>query len=321
LDDPDWDASDWDSDYSIKYFPTVRPNAPKYLFSGSRDFAKRHGNGTKAEFKLEAAAIKSFNRKLRVFYAWPVVILGSDPSHSIWLFLVQTGADDSMLPKEGETCLLKIPRATRDGVKIESGEDGKKFAIDTTFDSNPASRVDNPCSEWGIKDDFWQRTMAFEVTLPTKKDPTKEYPTQEVPFKPIIDAETAEKGFKRIPKPKGSDLKVAFELRLSFSTSAAELNALDKFEKAMETQPSSLSSEMRRRRLAFEYLMRFQPESYTSLFDTYPHLRTPFLSPEKAPKELVRMLRDMNQHQKEAYEGLSRIPNRVCFVPGGPGAG
>ena len=124
-------------DDSVDDIPAVRPNPPKYLFTDPGDFAKRHGDGTHAEFKLETAAIKSYNRKLRVFYAWPIVILGQDRCNNNWLFLVQTGADDSMLPKEGETCLLKFPLPD---IKYESNSDGgKKFHRKSRFVSRVAN--------------------------------------------------------------------------------------------------------------------------------------------------------------------------------------
>lgn len=255
--------------------------------------------------------IKSFNRKLRVFYAWPIIILGDDGFNNSWLFLVQPGADDSMLPKEGETCLMKFPSSE---ITYRSSEDdGKKFSRQTRFVSKQAYRVDNPCSQWAVKDDYWERAMAFEVAIPIRAVS---------PFKPIIKPETAEKGFTRIPRPKEFELKVAFELRLSYSTIGAELNALGKFKEALNTSPSQLSSELRYRRPAFEYLLRFQPQTHRSLFQAFPHLEDPFTRPGSVPTALMDMFKTMNAQQTAAYkDGLRRIPDRVCFVPGGPGAG
>jgi hypothetical protein len=308
--DADWDADDWDSDVSVDDIPAVHPNPPKYLFDSSSDFASRHGNGTEAEFKLEKSAIKIFNRKLRVFYAWPIIILGNDGVSSNWLFLVQTGVDDVMLPKEGETCWMKFPWPK---VIYEPKEDqGKRFHRSCRFVLKQAYRVDNPCSQWGVKDDYWERAMAFEVTLPTKT----------TPFKPIIEPRVAEKGFEDIPRPKDFERHVAFELRVSYSTNGAELSALDRFKEALEATPSQLSSEMIRRRSAFKYLMKFQPQAHFSLFKAFPHLEDPFLRPARVPKELMNMLKGMNSQQEAAFkDGLRRIPDRICFVPGGPGAG
>ncbi|POS70459.1 hypothetical protein DHEL01_v211152 [Diaporthe helianthi] len=311
-DDSDWDARDWDSDYSVDEIPAVRPNAPKYLFTSPREFANRHGRGTEAEFQLEKALIKSFNRKLRVFYAWPIIILGKDGAQSNWLFFVQLGADDSMLPKEGDTCLLKIPSGNITYEETKDGEGGKRFHRNTKFLHKQALRVDNPCSLWGIKDEFWARAMAFEVTLPN--------PTRNSPVKPIIDAETAEKGFNTIPRPKGFERQVTFELRLSSSTHLAELGALEEFKEATKRLSTQLSSEMKYRRLPFKYLMNFTPQNYISLFDAFPHLMNPLRRPQTVPKELVKMFEGMDAHQKAAYAGLDRIPNRICFVPGGSAA-
>ncbi|KAG6358386.1 hypothetical protein INS49_014270 [Diaporthe citri] len=309
-DDEHWGA-DWDSDVSMDDIPAVHPNDPVYLFDNPSSFANRHGNGTRAEFNFERVAINSFNKKLRVFYAWPIIILGHDGINDNWLFFVQTGADDSMLPKEGENCIMKLPWAD---IRYEKeSKDGKKFHTETRFISKQACRVENPCSRWRIKDDYWERTMAFEVAIPSNRL---------LPFKAIINPEDAEKGFSRIPRPKSSELHVAFELRLSCSTSGAELNALDKFKEALGTSPSKLSPEMAYRRPAFRFLLQFHPQSYLSLFRVFPHLADPFQRPGKVPKELMKMLGAMNPQQKAAYkDGLSKIPDRVCFVAGGPGAG
>lgn len=255
--------------------------------------------------------IKSFNRKLHVFYAWPIVILGDDGFNNNWLFLVQNGPDDSMLPKEGETCLMKFPLS--DIIYRANEDEGKKFHGQTRFVSKQAYRVDNPCSQWAVKDDYWERAMAFEVAIPIRA---------KSPFEPIIGPETAEKGFTRIPRSKESELKVAFELRLSYSTIGAEMNALGKFKETLNTAPSRLSSELRYRRPAFEYLMRFQPQDHRSLFQAFPHLEDPFIRPQSVSTELMNMFKTMNPQQTAAYkDGLRQIPDRVCFVPGGPGAG
>lgn len=302
---------DWDSDVSVDDIDPVCPNPPQYLFDSPSSFANRHGNGTRAEFILEKAEINSFNRKLRVFYAWPIIILGKDGMNNNWLFFVQTGAGDSMLPKEGDNCMMKFPW-TDVKYKPES-KDGKTFHSQTKFMSKEACRVDNPCSQWGVKDDYWERAMAFEVAIRSDI---------RLPFKAIIGPETAEKGFSRIPRPKTSEIHVAFELRVSYSTSGAELNALAKFREALWTDRSELSPEMAYRRPAFRFLMKFQAQSYSSLFRVFPHLANPFRRPERVQKELMNMLGAMNTQQKAAYkDGLLNIPDRVCFVAGGPGAG
>lgn len=310
-DDEHWDADDWDSDAEIDNIPAVRPNAPKYLFDSSRSFANRHRNGTLAESKLEKAGINGFNEKLRVFYAWPIMILGKDGINNNWLFLVQTGADDSMLPKEGDNCMIMFPKGQVH--YLPENKAGKRFHGQTDFIRKEACRVDNPCSQWGVKDDYWERTMAFEVAIPSNIN---------VPFKPIIGPKAAEKEFSNIPRQKSSEITVAFELRVSNSTTSAEINALDKFEEVLLTSPSKLSPEMAYRRPAFRFMLNFQPQSYSSLFRVFPHLEDPFQRPERVPRKLMKMLEAMNPQQTAAYQnGLSRIPDRVCFVSGGPGAG
>ncbi|KAJ0116674.1 hypothetical protein J7T55_009824 [Diaporthe amygdali] len=305
-----WSDGDRYSDISISDLPEVRPHPPRYLFNNAAEFAERHGNGTQTEFVWEKAGIKSFNKKLQVFYAWPIVILHDDGLNRDILFLVQTGPDDSMLPKEGENCTMKFPRP-----KYSYNEDDgpKKFSRNTRFLCRPASRVDNPCSFWGVKDDYWERCMAFEVTVATKTS---------LPCETIISPKIADQDFSRIPRPKSLEVPITFELRVSNSTKDAELNALNKFVETLGPNTANFSPAMNYRRAAFRFLLDFRPTSHSSLFRTFPHLADPFRRPDAVPKELMRMLEAMNTQQKAAYKnGLSEIPNRICFVAGGPGAG
>lgn len=164
-DDEHWNADKWGSYVDIDDIPAVDPNPPKYLFDNPNSFAIRHRNGTLAESKLEKAGIKGFNERLRVFYAWPIMILGQDGINNNWLFLVQAGADDSMLPKEGNNCMIMLPKSPIN--YLPENKAGKRFHGQTEFVRKEACRVNNPCSQLGVKDDYWERTMAFEVAIPS----------------------------------------------------------------------------------------------------------------------------------------------------------
>lgn len=133
--------------------------------------------------------------------------------------------------------------------------------------------------------------MVFEVALPAL--------TKDSKLKPIIDAETADKGFTRIPRLKSFEMEVAFELRLSLSTYLAELGALEKFREAIKRDSTHLSAEMKYRKPAFEYLLNFKPQVHISLFEIFPHLLELFRIPHTVPhvsQELRKMFDGMDKH-------------------------
>lgn len=64
------------------------------------------------------------------------------------------------------------------------------------------------------------------------------------------------------------------------------------------------------------------PKGMRSLFDRFPCMRDPISNTEAVPSKLVETFRNLNAQQLEAYENLlSKIPDGVCILPGGPGAG
>lgn len=292
---------------SVDRLPNVKPLPPLSRFESVKRFEKRHGIGTRKEFALEWSQHNEFNT-MQIYYAWAILMLNDERNSRDWLFLVQPGRNDKMLPKEGERCYIKIPRGGMSWTQEEGAP--KLFSSSTEMVQFEAIRIGNPCLGWGIREGYWQRCMAFEVNI-LKSEPH--------PFKVIIDSKTAEKGLSEIPRPKTHELYVAFELRLSTSTRDAELMALDEFVRVLSADKSSAT---RHRRTAFEFLLAFEATTYSSLYRTFPHLADPISAPHKVTQGLRSMFEKLNSQQIDAFKhGLSRIPNNVCFVAGGPGAG
>ncbi|KAH8767472.1 P-loop containing nucleoside triphosphate hydrolase protein, partial [Diaporthe sp. PMI_573] len=283
---------------------------PLFRFDTVNRFAKRHGIATLKEFVFEWSQHNDFNT-MQVYYAWPILMLSDERNSSDWLFLVQPGRNDKMLPKEGERCQMKIPIPTYEWTQMEGAP--KQFSSGTKFVQVQAIRIGNPCSGWGIKDHYWQRCMAFEVTI-LKSEPH--------PFTVILGPEVVGKGFSEIPRPGALELYVAFELRLSRSTRNAELQALDEFVSILKASKAGQSSLELHRRAACEFLLAFEATSSSSLYKTFPHLADPIIAPQKVSPGLRAMFSALNSQQINAFKyGLSKIPNNICFVAGGPGAG
>lgn len=247
------------------------------------------------EFEYESLAVRTFNRAYHKFKAWPIMILRDrlileGHSGADVLFFVEPSGHDAMLPREDEVCAIDIPKF---GMKL-------------------ATRRENPCSLWKVRQDFWEKCLVFEVTLPYEDEKKKQFTT----LTPLFLEPSSISKDEFIPNPApGSYKSVVFLLRLSTSTRDAELDALDSLKKAGEQQLAQ--------RRAFEYTMTFKsPKTFKSLFHIFPHMRDPILKPRAVPPKLVERFQTLNAMQMSAYKYLlAKIPDGICILPGGPGAG
>lgn len=299
-----WEGESDESGDSDKRLPLVfTPVAPVYTFGNVEMFARRHHSGTLQEFKYESLTVRRFNRDAHGFKAWPMMVLrdtvplpGDKGSGADLLFFVEPCKGDAMLPKEDEVCGMDIPR----------------------FGLRQATKRENPCPSWRIWHEFWRRCLVFEVTLPYERQKPKGFTS----ISPLLEGPHSIQSNMAMPGPSPEACTVvSFQLRLSTSTRDAELNALHFLMKsrASETKNAALCNRIR----AFEYTMRFRnPTKATLLFGPFPHMRDPILKPKDMPPKLVERFQKMNSNQIGAYKTLlSYIPDRVCVLPGGPGAG
>lgn len=153
--------------------------------------------------------------------------------------------------------------------------------------------------------------MAFEVCIPTGNFTW---------LHPSLVEEDFKEGLYEIPRLEGSKFGASFRLRVSSSTRDAEINALEKLVDASKAKTEG----MERQTAAFSYLLDFQDSSHVSLFDLFPQLPKDPHNPAgpALPPKLIERLRKFDSNQVVAWtSGLQRCHNRVCFVPGGPGAG
>jgi hypothetical protein len=214
------------------------------------------------------------------------------------LFFVESGRNDALLPKEDDVCVMNLPG----------------------YGQRLATRRENPCSSWKVRHDFWEHCLVFEVTLPYDK---YLYMDEGVMgFSSIDPYFTGPRSVKnkQMPRPQSIPFKeVTFQLRLSTSTRDAELDALSTLMSARESKRDGWYDQVK----AFEYVMTFKgPTRNRSLFQIFPHMRDPILKPEAVPPKLVERFQKLNAKQMDAYKYLlNKIPEGVCILPGGPGAG
>lgn len=193
-----------------------------------------------------------------------------------------------MLPKEGEPCSIVVPG----------------------FGKSSATRVDNPCSLWHVKDEILEKCLAFEIYLENKGKIIKAFP----------DLRLRQRNMTIPPTPELQSLQVSIELRASTSTRDAELNSLYTLERGRQGDRAELSQ---RQIEAYKYFVFLgSPTAYMRLFDRFPHMLDPVMKPETTSPRLVELFQSLNIQQKLAFNDLlSKIKNGICIVHGCPGAG
>lgn len=120
----------------------VEAVAPLYSFTTWDQFRERQEIGTWKEFMLEKQSIDVFNEEEYSFKAWPIVYISQLNNSAMLLFFLEPSSHDAMLPREGEACDIVVPK----------------------FGKSPATRVDNPCSLWRIRDDALEKCLALEIS-------------------------------------------------------------------------------------------------------------------------------------------------------------
>lgn len=249
----------------------------------------RHRDGVNVEFEFEKREVQRFNAAMFRFKAYPLIAMRhGDDSKDILLF-VEPKDHDSMLPKEDERCKIDIP-----GVGI----------LDAT-------RKENPCTSWGVRNHYWDRHLVFEITLPSRSR------NSVIPF--FSGPEVITSGTEMPQENQVRYKNVAFELRLSYSTMLAEIAALQDMERAVTENQAAMQAKSD----AMKYILDFRsPTNFVNLFTVFPHMMSPDTLPRHVSPELAQNMRALNTHQQTAYRSLlSNLPARIGILPGGPGAG
>lgn len=261
---------------------------PLFSFPSLTEYTGRHKIGTRKEFLLDKESIDKFNRRNIEFHARPIFYIRQMRDSAVLLFFVEPSDYDSMLPKEGESCDIFLNR----------------------FGKALATRVDNPCSLWHIRDDVWEKCLAFEIHLEEKAKIIKAFPKLTLPEPKVCIP----------PASELQRLQVSFKLRVSTSTMDAELSALRMLDEGRK-EPSTGCSQWQID--AYKYFVDLRsPRRYMRLFRRFPHMKDPILKPDTTLPRLVELFETLNEEQRSAFVSLlGEIPHGICVVHGCPGAG
>jgi regulator of nonsense transcripts 1 len=109
-------------------------------------------------------------------------------------------------------------------------------------------------------------------------------------------------------------IKVQLQLEASKATMLAELGALDKLTNGRVSKAE---------KTAFSYIMKFgNPTQLSDLTASFPQLADLDDIPDDTLRAAMKEITDgFDEDQKQALASLSALPDRICFVPGGPGSG
>ncbi|KAK1986150.1 nonsense-mediated mRNA decay protein 1 [Colletotrichum cereale] len=279
-----------------------------HSFQSKQEFARVHGDGTKAEMANEAFAIDQFNKTTCVRYAWviapipgPYSLISSD-LQTKWIVLVELPRKpERCFPEEGNRC------------KIAFLHDFAFDSITQEQDMLAAERVQNPYEDMpGIHP--YSCYAVFTVTTEYLAHPiTKERfePLSSIKIAPSIDTNSP-------PTPLTLYNAVECKIRVDSNpaTYEAELSAL-----SILTQPKKESNALPATTIGtFEYLLDFrkEPSFRVNLFEKIPHMNNPGKHPNNFLKTVYSGL---NRDHKYVYDQLRQIPAGLALILGCPGAG
>jgi regulator of nonsense transcripts 1 len=259
---------------------------PIIKFSDADEFRARHEVATKEEYKLQEQLVDAFNRKNPVFRAW--VILAPPPKQS-WI---------------GYVLRINLNRMPEGIEQPGIGQSCKLRLVDS--DGTPSSWF--PCrsgAEILSLNQSWSKLSEF-VIYPPESD-IKKFSDCLVPL--VTSGPKA----KSLRQETARWIDVQLQLEASRATMMAELGALNQLTTG-NAAPAGKS--------AFRYLMDFEPKTIADLTETFPHLSDlDQITDDKLRASVKKVIDNFDEDQQKAFEGITHLPERICFVPGGPGAG
>ncbi len=262
---------------------------PILAFSSPGEFRARHEAATKAEFEVQQRKVNEFNNLQPALEAW---VITAPPAHQPGMgyilrvhFSFEGMREKIDPPGIGQSCELRF-----------LGEDGTPSSW--CFCQSGAEII--------ALGQSWNDTIEF-VAYPTQAD----VKTLGDSLDPLLRSNAPAK-LRR--KTTGRSVKVNLKLKASKTTMLAELGALDRL----------INGEASERGMnAFNYLMSFSnPKIIFDLSTRFPHLADLREIPDAELREAWReMVGSFDEDQERAISSITSLPDRICFVPGGPGSG
>ncbi|KAL2256104.1 hypothetical protein VTK26DRAFT_2177 [Humicola hyalothermophila] len=319
------------------------PIKPLCVFSNIEEFARRHREGTEAEFAADLKFIEETNKKALKFQAWVVIKTRQTTKRTEYLVLVQPG-------QNGERNLPQLNEPAR--LRVILGE--KEF---TRFWD--ARRIENPLASLTVAGPCLDKVAAFQVTVYLADAHSD--------VRPIIDASSApfthnwrsssmsenktsialvsdssstgpstasspsgagddcmssfsstepSEGVGEISLTSDNAVEVQFLLMASEATKNAELMALEQLY-------GRHVNATERQLMAFRFFVLLRnPEFTVDLHEEIPHLKGAMTESSWPGSPLANKFALLNPQQKAAYmQGFHKLNCGICILPGGPGAG
>ncbi|ERS96626.1 hypothetical protein HMPREF1624_06835 [Sporothrix schenckii ATCC 58251] len=314
-------------------------------FKSIEHFKTIHKQASEYEDALETKDVDDFNKEGNSFKAWPLVSIPEGDDITTWMILVEPRQIiEARIPNVGESCLLRLVNPNSDeGVSAWWN----------------ARRAHNNFAEVSKGKESWSKLIVFNVRLVKSEDEsncvihalipsdgkqhenleklelTKDNAVSVGLFFTKSDA-TFEAEMKSLSKlVKASNIPPVTPL--ATVNRGAESEQVTKVgvwldlapELLPETKPIVVKKPINPRAVqaqqveAFKYLLDFhEPESFVNIFDIYPHMREPNRPGSGIPSAILKKYARMNEHQRNAYNGLlSKMPYGIAMLPGGPGGG
>ncbi|KAK3900542.1 hypothetical protein C8A05DRAFT_35825, partial [Staphylotrichum tortipilum] len=267
----------------LKPVPTI------ITFSDPEEFRARHESATKAEFKVQKKRVDDFNKMQPILQAW---VITAPPAHQPGMgYIIQINFRFEHMenkidpPGIGQSCEIRF-----------LGDKGTPSSC--CFCQSGAEIIN--------MNETWNDTIEV-VAYPTEED-----------VKVLGDC-LAPLLISGIPtklprKSEAESIKVHLQLQASKTTMLAELGALNRLAKG-KASVAGMN--------AFNYLMSFSnPRATVDLTAPFPHLADLGKVPDARLRETLRdIVAGFDEDQGRAFSGITSLPDRICFVPGGPGSG
>ena len=261
------------------------PKLPIFKFSGPDEFRARHESATTQEFRDHEKKVDEFNKEQGKFCAW--VIMAPALEHPWRGFIVRVSLNQhaKIAPGIGQLCKLRF---------VNSEEETSSW-----YFCRRSSEIIN-------MNESWSNLMELVVDVPDS-----DLEDLEECLIPLFDHSTASRALR--PDFKNS-VTVQLELEVSETTMLAELEALDRLTNGKAGKAGTD---------AFLFMMDFEnPTKVVDLCESFPHLANLDNIPDaRLREELKKAVDGFDEDQTKAMLGLRSLPEGLCFVPGGAGAG
>ncbi|EFX02372.1 tRNA-splicing endonuclease positive effector [Grosmannia clavigera kw1407] len=332
-------------DYNYPPVPDTVQDGPELIvrFDSIEQFKDIHKTASLYEENHEAQEVASFNKENNTFRAWTLIAVPSGGDDETWVMLVKAPLDmAAKFPSVGETCHVHV-------VDPDTGIGSTMWWL--------ARRMSNNFALMSKSKKSWASLLVFNVTLSQKDDDARS-----VIHALVSDEKDQERTLDSLILNDNNSIHVGFFFSKPSATFDAEMRCLGRLSRAAtipsiantsnaapgqvpkknkiyhnqnQHQPSKPPSSFGKGRFpnrraiqvkqfaAFKYLLDFRNPAFSvNLFEHFPHMKNPDQFNSGIPTFIMNKYQRLNEHQREAYDGLLfDMPCGLGLLPGGPGGG